>query len=441
VSTDEVGPHIAGLEFRRRIGTGGYADVFLYHEASLDRDVAVKVMRETGLSEDEASGFVAEAHAMARLAHPHIVPVFGVGRAAHGRPYLTMPFYPEGTLFDQAQSPLGVAEVLKTGVQIGSAVAFAHGAGILHRDIKPHNILRNQFGPALSDFGIAGTIADVGERIIAVSIPWSAPEVLLDSAPPSVASDVYSLSATLWHLLTARAPFERAGDTEAALVRRIHLEPLPPLGRRDVPATLDRLLRQSMAKDPGDRFSSMTSFVHALQDVQEQMQLERTDVVLVSGRRPPAPVERADGPQRADPDRSGATRRRSAQDSDADVVVPRRAAGPVDGPGQEQGDAPSEEPGGEPGRAPGDAPAAEVVTGAGRADPEPGAATGPPPARPPVVLIVLVLVMLAVLLLGVLMLFLRSTSGASATGPATVPWSVATGPAHLDGQPASGGRA
>jgi serine/threonine protein kinase len=395
---ERVGPDIAGLEFRRRIGTGGYADVFLYHETSLDRDVAVKVVRETGLSEDEASGFVAEAHAMARLAHPHIVPVFSVGRAAHGQPYLTMPYYPDGTLFDQATTPLGVAEVLKTGVQIGSAVAFAHGSGILHRDIKPHNILRNQFGPALSDFGIAGTIADVSTRSIGVSIPWSPPEVLLDTAPPSVASDVYSLSATLWHLLTARAPFQRPGDTEAVLVRRIHLEPLGPLGRPDVPATLDRLLRQSMAKDPQDRFSSMASFVYALQDVQRQLQLEPTDVVLVSGRRRRPVrddrVERVDGAV----DRPGATRRRSG----------RGAVAGVDGHG---GNPPAEVP-----EVPEVPEVAEVgeVAGVPESDgvPEVDRTARPAPGRTPVVLLVLVAVMLAVLLLGLLMLFLRSGGGA-----------------------------
>ncbi|MGI3779933.1 MAG: serine/threonine-protein kinase [Janthinobacterium lividum] len=363
---EEVGPHIAGLEFRRRIGTGGYADVFLYRETSLDRDVAVKVVRETGLSEDEATGFVAEAHAMAHLAHPHIVPVFSVGRAAHGQPFLTMPFYPEGTLFDRAQTPLGVPEVLKTGVQIGSAVAYAHGAGILHRDIKPHNILRNQFGPALSDFGIAGTIADVGDRVIALSVPWSPPEVLLDSAAPSVASDVYSLAATLWHLLTTRSPFERPGDTEAALVRRIRLEPLPPLARPDVPATLEGLLRQSMAKDPGDRFSSMASFVHALQDVQRQLQLEPTDVVLVAGRRPEARVDGTGRPDRRVEDRSGATRRRAERDHAVAAVA-------------------------DP---PGDVAGSET--------------TSPGRPRTPVVLLVLILVMLAVLLLGLLLLYLRS---------------------------------
>ena len=374
---EEAGLQIAGLELRRRIGTGGYADVFLYRETSLDRDVAVKVVRETGLSEDEEAGFVAEAHAMARLAHPHIVPVFAVGRAAHGRPYLTMPFYPEGTLHDRARTPLGVAEVLKTGVQIGSAVAFAHGAGILHRDIKPHNILRNQFGPALSDFGIAGTIADVGERVIGMSVPWSPPEVLLDAGAPGVASDVYSLAATLWHLLAGHAPFERAGDSEADLVRRIRLEPLPPLGRPDVPATLEGLLRQSMAKDPGDRFSSMASFVHALQDVQRQQHLEPTDVVLVPGQRRPGQTVR---PDRDPARRADLTRRRPVEDG------PARAAEPSAAP-------PSAPPAG-------NAPAA-ATTAARRAAPR-------EQARTPVVLVVLVLVMAAVLLLGLLMLALRA---------------------------------
>jgi serine/threonine protein kinase len=385
VTSEEVGPHITGLEFRRRIGTGGYADVFLYRETSLDRDVAVKVVRETGLSEDEATGFVAEAHAMAHLAHPHIVPVFSVGRAAHGRPYLTMPFYAEGTLFDRARTPLGVAEVLKTGVQIGSAVAFAHGAGILHRDIKPHNILRNQFGPALSDFGIAGTIADVGDRIIGMSIPWSPPEVLLDSASPGVASDVYSLAATLWHLLAAHAPFERAGDTEAALVRRIHREPLPPLGRPDVPATFERLLRQSMAKDPSDRFSSMASFVHALQDVQRELGLEPTDVVLVPGPHADARTRR---PDRSEADRAGATRRRGD-------LAPARPAVPTQEAALEQA-VPVEQ------AAPAEQTAPIEQDGT-------TARTGSPGRAPtPVVLLVLVLAMLAVLLLGVLLLYLRS---------------------------------
>ena len=274
---------------------------------------------------------------MAHLAHPHIVPVFGVGRAAHGRPYLTMPFYPEGTLFDRARTPLGVAEVLKTGVQIGSAVAFAHGAGILHRDIKPHNILRNQFGPALSDFGIAGTIADVGERMIGMSIPWSPPEVLLDTAAPSVASDVYSLAATLWHLLAAHAPFERAGDTEAALVRRIHLEPLPPLDRPDVPARSSGLLRQSMAKDPRDRFSSMASFVHALQDVQRQLQLEPTDVVLVARAAPVGRARRTRTDARSGADLTGrdaASARRSTPSRRRPTSrrSPRASAERLDGP-------------------------------------------------------------------------------------------------------------
>ena len=381
---DEVGPHIAGLEFRRRIGTGGYADVFLYRETSLDRDVAVKVVRETGLSEDEATGFVAEAHAMAHLAHPHIVPVYAVGRAAHGRPYLTMPFYPEGTLFDRARRPLAVPEVLKTGVQIGSAVAYAHGAGILHRDIKPHNILRNQFGPALSDFGIAGTIADVGEREVGVSIPWAPPEVLADRAAPGVASDVYSLAATLWHLLAAHAPFERAGDSEAALVRRIHREPLPAAGaggrarhaRAPAPPVDGEGPPRPLLLDDEPRARAPGRAAAAPPRAHRRGPRARTSPV---GRRL-RPGGRRPGPFRGDPAAAGPGRRRGRRGRRRHA-----GAGAVDG---------AETPSAVEAGVTGSTTLTQART------------------RTTVVLLVLVLVMAAVLLLGVLMLVLRGPGGA-----------------------------
>ena len=381
---DEVGPHIAGLEFRRRIGTGGYADVFLYRETSLDRDVAVKVVRETGLSEDEATGFVAEAHAMAHLAHPHIVPVFSVGRAAHGRPYLTMPFYPEGTLFDRARRPLAVPEVLKTGVQIGSAVAYAHGAGILHRDIKPHNILRNQFGPALSDFGIAGTIADVGEREVGVSIPWAPPEVLADRAAPG---------RRLGRLLPgghAVAPARRPRAVRAGGRQRGRPGPADPPGAAAGARARGRPRHARAAAPP------------------------------VDGQGPGRPLLLDDEPRARAPGRAAAAapraHRRGPRPRASSVVRPtRRARTPTRTVPGRPGDGRT---GRSPPRSP--PPGRHAATGAGPRDHAARPRRGRDRARPrqartrtTVVLLVLVLVMAAVLLLGVLMLVLR---GSGATG-------------------------
>ena len=182
---------------------------------------------------------------MAGLAdHPNIVPVISAGISGDGRPYIVMMYYPRPNLAVRAASErLGVAEVLRIGIQIASAVETAHRAGILHRDIKPANMLINQYGaPGLTDFGIAGTIAEGDDEDTGVSVPWSAPEVLYATGPTSVRSDVYSLAATLWHLLVGRSPFEvRGGDNSA--VRADAPGPRQP-------AALDRPRRRARLAGP-----------------------------------------------------------------------------------------------------------------------------------------------------------------------------------------------
>jgi hypothetical protein len=202
-----------------------------------------------------------------------------------------MTYYSRPNLAIRAASErLGVAEVLRIGIQIGSAVETAHRVGILHRDIKPANLLINQYGvPGLTDFGIAGTIADSeadADEDTGVSIPWAAPEVLYATAPTSVRSDVYSLAATLWHLLVGRSPFEiRGGDNSAfEMMRRVRDTPPPSTGRADVPASLDRLLRQAMAKQPNGRPGSAIDFARGLQAVEQELQLARTELVVLTER-------------------------------------------------------------------------------------------------------------------------------------------------------------
>ena len=282
------GPDIPGLSFVRRIGSGGYADVFLYDQLLPERQVAVKVMRDTGFTAAAVAQFRAEADAMARLEHPNIVPVYSVGTIVDGRQYIVMMYYPKSSLSERVKRErLSVAEALRVGIQIGSAIETAHRAGFLHRDIKPANILANKYdSPGLTDFGIAAQMSTDSNTDAGVSVPWSPPEVLYATAPASVASDVYSFAATLWHLLVGRSPFEIPGgdNSQFALMRRIRDSPPPSTGRPDVPASLDGLLRAAMSPNPAARPASMLTFVRSLQAVEQELRYPRTPIVLADER-------------------------------------------------------------------------------------------------------------------------------------------------------------
>jgi serine/threonine protein kinase len=282
-------PEIAGLTFLRPLGTGGYSEVYLYEQAMPKRQVAVKVLRDTGLTESVRRQFTAEANTMAELAdHPNIVSVLAADITTDRRPYLVMTYYSRDNLGVRAdRERFGVSEVLRIGIQIASAVETAHRAGILHRDIKPANILTNQYGNVgLTDFGIAAqTTAAEDDDDMGVSVPWSAPEVLYATAPASVQSDVYSLGATLWHLLVGRSPFEVVGggdNSPLALMRRIRDLPVSATGRPDVPGALDRLLAQAMAKDPASRPPTALDLARSLQSIEQELQLPRTEVVVIT---------------------------------------------------------------------------------------------------------------------------------------------------------------
>ena len=276
-------PTIPGLRFIRKLGAGGYADVYLYEQALPQRRVAVKVLRDTDLGRGVVQRFRSEANAMAQLEHPHIVPVYATG-SAEGRPYLVMMYYPRASLAERVRSErLGVAEALRIGIQLASAVETAHRSGLLHRDIKPANVLTNQYGtPALTDFGIAAEVSQADDPDAGVSVPWSPPEVLYATTPASPRSDVYSLAATLWHLLVGRSPFEQPGrdNSPYALMRRIRDLPVPDTGRPDVPASLELLLKAGMAKDPGLRPATALDFARSLQVTEQDLRLPRTEIVV-----------------------------------------------------------------------------------------------------------------------------------------------------------------
>ncbi|MDR2323065.1 MAG: serine/threonine protein kinase, partial [Microbacterium sp.] len=232
-------PQLAGFDFVEPLGTGGFADVFLYEQQQPRRRVAVKVLLADRLASGAAQEFADEANVMAMLStHPAIVTIYQTGVADDGRPYLVMEYCPRPNLQQRARKEaFSVAEALRVGVQVAGAVETAHRAGVLHRDIKPANILVTAYNrPALTDFGIASTTGAVSEAA-GMSIPWSPPESFGDPPQSSARSDVYALAATLYSLLTGRSPFEKAGqrNSGADLISRIETEPVPPLGRADVP--------------------------------------------------------------------------------------------------------------------------------------------------------------------------------------------------------------
>jgi eukaryotic-like serine/threonine-protein kinase len=274
-------PNLPGFAFIRVLGSGGFADVFLYEQNMPRRLVAVKVLLAEVVNDQLRQMFQAEANLMAQLSsHPSILTVYQASVAADGRPYLVMEYCSStlGQRYRAVQLPL--AEVLSTGVRIASAVETAHRQGVLHRDIKPSNILTTAYGhPVLSDFGIAATLGEAETTdAVGLSIPWSAPEVLRDEVSGTVASEVWSLGATVYSLIAGRSPFEvpRGDNTSIALMTRIEKAKPPPTGRVDVPQSLERVLARAMSRRPVDRQASALEFIRDLQAIEEQLGLAQT---------------------------------------------------------------------------------------------------------------------------------------------------------------------
>lgn len=278
-------PELPGFRYLEPLGTGGFADVFLYEQEMPRRQVAVKVLLADRLSSSAAQEFADEANVMAMLStHPAIVTIYQAGVAGDGRPYLVMEYCPRPNLQVRARrESFSVAEALRVGVQVAGAVETAHRAGVLHRDIKPANILVTAYNrPALTDFGIASTTGATGEAS-GMSIPWSPPESFAESPSSGPRTDVWALGATIYTLLAGRSPFERPGErnSSADLIERIERAALTSIGRPDSPESLQRVLERAMAKNPDDRYPSAVAFARALQKVQIELSHSVTPIDIV----------------------------------------------------------------------------------------------------------------------------------------------------------------
>ena len=273
-------PDLNGYEFVSRLGSGGFADVFLYERVFPRQKVAIKVLAPEALGETGRERFTGEANAMASVSnHPYIVSIYQADISDEGHPFIVMEYYPKPNFSVRARSEkFAVAGVLRVGIQVAAAVETAHRAGILHRDIKPANILTSEYGrPGLTDFGIAATAEQRSEEAEGLSIPWSPPEVIAGGATDERA-DVYSLGATLYTLLTSRSPFEVPGGSNRSidLIDRVQRAVPEPIERPDVPAALKRLLGMALSKDPGRRPASAMELARALQVIEVEQRFDMT---------------------------------------------------------------------------------------------------------------------------------------------------------------------
>jgi len=276
-------PVLGGFTYVRPLGTGGFADVFLFEQNLPRRPVAVKVLLKDIVDEGLLRMFNAEADVMARLsAHPAILTIYEASISADGRPYLVMEYCPTSLTHRYRREVIPVTEALQLGVKIASALETAHRAGLLHRDIKPSNILVTAFGaPVLSDFGIAAAVSGRGDadEVFAMSVPWSAPEIVDERVSGSIPAEVWGLGATVYSLLAGRSPFERPGkgqNSRDQLKARIRRAVYTPVGRADVSPRLEAVLARAMSRDPAARQASAAEFAYELQLVQHELGIPHT---------------------------------------------------------------------------------------------------------------------------------------------------------------------
>lgn len=261
----EVGPGI-------RVGAGGFGTVYRAEQLGLGRPVAVKVLSAVVDHDVELRRFERERQALAAVAdHPNIVSLFAWGLTTERRPYLVMEYLPGGTLASLIRrSPLSPRMAVSVAAKLARALAAAHGRGVLHRDVKPENVLISAFGePVLCDFGIARPAqgATTHTTSVATSVSHAAPEVL-EGHPPSEAGDVWALVSTLHTMLAGRPPFSGQGDESmAAVITRVLTQPPPDLRPQGVPDDLAALVEAGLIKDPAERLTGAAVVAERLEQL------------------------------------------------------------------------------------------------------------------------------------------------------------------------------
>ena len=258
---------IPGYRDLTRIGHGGFSVVYRAHQEAFDRTVALKVLRMSS-DEEVRRRFLREVKLTGRLTgHPNVVTILDAGTTESGQPFLATELYEAGSLKDRLREsgPLPAAEVAAIGAKIADALSAAHELGIVHRDVKPGNILVSRFGePALADFGVGCLLdAATSSAVLDSFSPYHAAPEVISRSSPSPASDVYSLGSTMYELLSGRPAFGGEGAEIAAVLWQIVHEPAPALHCPELP-DLAEVIGRALSKKPDERQTSAAAFALAL---------------------------------------------------------------------------------------------------------------------------------------------------------------------------------
>ena len=260
---------IPGYQLHRALGEGGMATVFLATQVSLDRKVAIKILRTEN---DDDPGrterrFLREGRILAKITHRNVCGIYDIAKVGDVA-YIAMEFLDGGTLVDRQRDGIAVGESIAIVVQVASALQEAHNQGIVHRDLKPANVMmRGGKVPVLTDFGIARELASHQTRITTENMIVGTPVYMspeqVTGGEIDVRSDIYSLGIMFYELLVGKAPY--LGDNPIQVCMQHLTSPVPVL-----PPELDEInpvLSRMLAKKAEDRYATMAEFTHALRDV------------------------------------------------------------------------------------------------------------------------------------------------------------------------------
>ncbi|HSJ62948.1 MAG TPA: serine/threonine-protein kinase [Gemmatimonadaceae bacterium] len=264
---------------QRELGRGGMAVVYLARDVRHRRDVALKLLRPELAAALGAERFLREIETVARLAHPHIVPLLDSGEV-HGQPYYVMPYVAGESLRERLtrEGPLSIDEACRIAQEVANALDYAHRENVLHRDLKPENILLAEGLAVVTDFGIARAISRAAERDdggsttltatgISLGTPaYMSPEQAAGSRELDARSDVYALGCIVYEMLAGQPPY--SGPTAESIVRQHMLAPVPTLliASGQPSSGIEQAVRRALIKDRAKRFASMRQFIDALSE-------------------------------------------------------------------------------------------------------------------------------------------------------------------------------